>query len=397
MSLNPASPAMARAINDRMALDLLFGHKKLSATQLRELTGLSRPSVADLLERLQQEELIEVVGEGGRKRRGPNAKLYGLIPGRAHLAGVDVRDGAVDAAVANIAGDTVATARRPIDEGVRLSEQIRATVRDAAESAGTDPGRLHTVVIGAPGAVDQATGELGPGYEFPGWDADFLPELVDGLDVPIVLENEVNLAGVVELRHGAAKGRQDLAVLWLDRSVGASIILDGRLRQGASGGAGEVGKLAVPGAPPPVAGKAAGGFHSLVTTAAVRLLAAEHGFTDGGAGEAVARACASDTPAARDLITALADRIALGALALIATIDPGMIVLAGQIGIAGGDRLSDRVAERLATMHAMPVEVRPTALRDSPIVGGAVETALSIAHDDLFGGVAALDLYETGT
>ena len=119
MSVNPASPAMARAINDRMALDLLFEHKKLSAPQLRELTGLSRPSVADLLERLQENELIAVVGESGKKRRGPNAKLYGLVPDLAYLAGVDVRLGHVGIALSDITGNILATFRRPIDEEQR--------------------------------------------------------------------------------------------------------------------------------------------------------------------------------------------------------------------------------------------------------------------------------------
>ena len=183
---------MARAINDRMALDLLFEHKKLSAPQLRELTGLSRPSVADLLERLQENELIAVVGESGKKRRGPNAKLYGLVPDLAYLAGVDVRLGHVGIALSDITGNILATFRRPI------ADLIEQAVRDAARQADAGTEKLHTVVIGAPGAVDQETGELGYGYEFPDWDAELLPKLVDALDVPIVLENEVNLAGLVD-------------------------------------------------------------------------------------------------------------------------------------------------------------------------------------------------------
>lgn len=49
----PASPSTARAINDRLALRLLQQDGPLTATQLKTLTGLSRPTVADLVERLQ--------------------------------------------------------------------------------------------------------------------------------------------------------------------------------------------------------------------------------------------------------------------------------------------------------------------------------------------------------
>ncbi|WP_241684530.1 hypothetical protein [Actinomadura sp. J1-007] len=41
--MQTATPAMARAINDRLALDLLLEQGPLTAPQLRALTGLSRP------------------------------------------------------------------------------------------------------------------------------------------------------------------------------------------------------------------------------------------------------------------------------------------------------------------------------------------------------------------
>lgn len=80
-AMKTATPAMARAINDRLALDLLLERGPLSAPQLRELTGLSRPTVSDLIERLTQSGLIEVTGESGEDRRGPNARVYGLVAG----------------------------------------------------------------------------------------------------------------------------------------------------------------------------------------------------------------------------------------------------------------------------------------------------------------------------
>lgn len=60
----PASPSTARAINDRLALRLLQ-EGPLTAGQLKQLTGLSRPTVADLVERLAAAGLIAVVGEAG--------------------------------------------------------------------------------------------------------------------------------------------------------------------------------------------------------------------------------------------------------------------------------------------------------------------------------------------
>ncbi|MEV4067402.1 winged helix-turn-helix domain-containing protein, partial [Nonomuraea dietziae] len=100
--MKTATPAMARAINDRLALDLLLEQGPLTAPQLRELTGLSRPTVADLIERLRAAGLIEAAGEYGEDRRGPNARLYGVVADRAHVAGVDIRRTGIAVTVAHV-------------------------------------------------------------------------------------------------------------------------------------------------------------------------------------------------------------------------------------------------------------------------------------------------------
>lgn len=75
-----ASPRTARAINDRLALELLQQEGPLTATQLKELTGLSRPSVSDLVERLGAAGLVEIVGEAGARRRAPTPACTGSSP-----------------------------------------------------------------------------------------------------------------------------------------------------------------------------------------------------------------------------------------------------------------------------------------------------------------------------
>ena len=174
-------------------------------------------------------------------------------------------------------------------------------------------------------------------------------------------------------------------MLWLDRSVGASVILDGALRHGASGGAGEVGKLALPGAHLPAPGRASGGLHSLVSNDAVLALAADNGLEAGPVAEVVARACEADDMSSAAFVDSLAARIALGALGLVAVVDPGLIVLAGDVGQAGDAVLADRVAAHLGTLDATVTDIVPSRLPDNPVVTGALLSALHIARDDVFG------------
>ncbi|WP_371501995.1 ROK family transcriptional regulator [Kitasatospora sp. NBC_00374] len=391
-----ATPSTARAINDRLALDLLLERGPLTASELRSLTGLSRPTVADLLERLQRAGLVAPAGESAQLRRGPNARLYALAADRAHLAAIDIRSTGVTLVVADLTGRTLATAEIPAgpDDQDLAGRTVRALL-DAAAEAGAD--RLHTVAVGAPGLVDPATGELNNSGQLPRWHTDLLAALrsstgVEALErAEVILENEVNLAGIAEHRLGAAVGRDTFALLWLGHGVGAAVVLDGRLRRGASGGTGEIGFLPVPGtAVLPSATGCEGGFHSLVGSAAVCALAERHGLVvEPGAGpvqqaELVLRQAV--TAGAGAFLEELAERIAIGAAAICVVLDPGCVVLGGELGRAGGAELAELVERRLAALSPFRTEVRAGTAGGGAVLAGAVLTAGDAARRDLFGG-----------
>ncbi|MCZ0211066.1 ROK family transcriptional regulator [Streptomyces achromogenes] len=413
----PASPSTARALNDRLALRLLQQEGPLTAGQLKQLTGLSRPTVADLVDRLTAAGLIQVVGESGEQRRGPNARLYGIVAGRAHLAALDVRTEGVLVLVSDLLGRVLAEASAPIggDTGTGPAvEQAVAAVERAVKEGGAD--RLHTVGIGAPGLIDPATGDLRDSAGLPAWHRSLVAALQDRLPgARVTVENETNLAALAEQREGAARDRDTFVLLWLGHGVGAAVVLDGTLRRGASGGTGEIGFLPVPGTDTlPSATDCDGGFHSLAGAAAVVSLAADCGLpapgpeggaaaadgTEGAGGaaravrgaadgsgaarvvrDAVARASAAD----ERFLRALADRVAVGAASVVAVLDPGCVVLGGEIGRAGGAVLAGLVEERLRRMSPLATEVRASGLGGAAVLRGALITARERAQDELFG------------
>ncbi|MEU5084608.1 MULTISPECIES: ROK family transcriptional regulator [Streptomyces] len=435
----PASPSTARALNDRLALRLLQQEGPLTAGQLKQLTGLSRPTVADLVDRLTAAGLITVVGESGEQRRGPNARLYGIVAGRAHLAALDVRTEGVLVLVSDLLGRVLAEASAPIggDTGTGPAvEQAVAAVERAVKEGGAD--RLHTVGIGAPGLIDPATGDLRDSAGLPAWHRSLVAALQDRLPgARVTVENETNLAALAEQREGAARDRDTFVLLWLGHGVGAAVVLDGSLRRGASGGTGEIGFLPVPGTSTlPSATDCGGGFHSLTGAAAVVSLAAEYGLpasetvdlptsemgglpasetvdlpvdgpvnvpVDGSADAAGAvravRGAADEPEAARVVrgavarasaaderfLRALADRIAVGAASVVAVLDPGCVVLGGEVGRAGGAVLAGLVGERLRRMSPLPTEVRASGLGGTAVLRGALLTARERAQDELFG------------
>ncbi|BDH11457.1 ROK family transcriptional regulator [Streptomyces hygroscopicus] len=398
-----ASPTTARLINDRLALQLLQSEGALTAGQLKTLTGLSRPTVADLVERLQEAGLIAVVGESGAQRRGPNARLYGIVADRAHLVGLDLRTHSVTVAVADLLGEVRAERTVPIGPDDTPDAAVAAALAglDKALAAAGAP-HPHTIAVGAPGLVDPATGRLGGTDWIPSWHVALVGELRARRAVPVLLENEVNLAAIAEQRDGAAHDHDTFVLLWLGHGTGAAVVLDGTLRRGASGGTGEIGFLPVPGtAALPSASGCDGGFHSLAGSAAICALAAQHGLpaeavagpaaadapspdTDAPPAEAVVRAAVAAGDAGAAFLDALAARIALGVAAVCAVLDPGCVVLGGEIGSGGGEDLAGRVAGHLARLSPLRTDVRAGALGGRAVLRGAVLAARDAAQNELF-------------
>lgn len=379
----PATPATARAINDRLAVEQLLTRGPLTAAELKTLTGLSRPTISELLARLQAAGVVVAAGAADVVRRGPNARLYRLVAAGTLVAGLDVRADSVRLELADVTGTVVGSvalevSRDPADVGA-----LAATLAGEMTRSGQP---LHTIAVGAPGLVDPATGQLRESPGVPRWHAALIDALRQRLDVPVLVENEVNLAALAELRQGAGRDRDTFVLIWLGHGVGAGVVLDGRLRRGASGGTGEIGFLAVPGTGGiPSATGCQYGYHDLAGAAAVCALARRHQIDtppgdDAPAAEGAVAAAFAAGHRGELFLDALATNVALGAQAVSLVLDPGCLILGGEVGRAGGSALANRVATHLAAISPLPTEVRATQVAGSAVLAGAVRTALDTAR-----------------
>src|SRR5215468_9670256 len=168
MSRRPGTPRLLRAINDRSALELLLDRGPLTRPQLGALTGLSKPTASQLLVRLERRGLVEAIGqqEGGR---GPNARLYAVVPSCAYVGGVSAGPSGLCAEVADITGTVVGVACVDSPELADPVSLVRDAVVSATAVAGISPGRLRRIVIGTPGLVDPESGDLKFAWDLPGW------------------------------------------------------------------------------------------------------------------------------------------------------------------------------------------------------------------------------------
>jgi predicted NBD/HSP70 family sugar kinase len=299
-----------------------------------------------------------------------------------YAAGVDVGPDGITVAVADITGVVRGRSTVP-GSSDDLVDDLHKALCAATDEAGVPDGGLQAVVIGTPGVVDPETDALDLAVDIPAWSPAVPEALRRRLRCRVSVENDVNLAALAEQAHGGAGGADDFVLLWVSRGIGVGIVLGGRLHRGASGGAGEVGYLPVPGAalPTVVSDPRSSAFQSLVGGDAVRALAARHGLDDTDPAAAVRTAAAEpDHP----MLDELGDRLAVGVAAICAVLDPSLVVLSGDVGRAGGTALAGRIERAVPRIAPVHPAVRPTEVAGDAVLTGAIHVATRTAREAVF-------------
>ncbi|WP_100444248.1 ROK family transcriptional regulator [Glycomyces xiaoerkulensis] len=385
-SHTPGVPKLLRVLNDQAALQLLLDDGPQTRAQLAERTSMSKVTASQMMERLQGRGLVEVVGSksGGR---GPNASLYAAVPSFAYVVGVEIGPSSAHGACADFTGRIVGRAEATVEGSTDPVAVVRRVVLDAVDAAGVEMGKVARIELGTPGVIDPATGEIGFSWDLPAWHRGLLSALNEELPPEVSIENDVNLATVAEQRSGAAGGAGDFVYAWYGRGLGLGVILGGQLHRGATGAAGEIGFLPVPGGELPTGGVVTrlsqGSYQRVIGGQAVVEVGAKHGFEGTDPAEVVGAAVAAGEEGAACL-DEVAKGIALGIVASCVLLDPTVVVLGGPVGYAGGLDLAGRVAAQTVQLAPVNPSVVAGAVADEPVIRGAILLGLEAVRAGLF-------------
>ncbi len=241
----PATPSLVRAINLRTIFDVVHAGGSLSAPEVVRQTGLSRPTVADCMSQLLRLGLIRRSGRA-RGLPGPGAQLYEVEPRAGWVLSLDLGREWVRSALSNFTGATVATAAAPTSAATPATviTQLRQMSKRLTLDAGVDLDAVDQVVLGTPGVIRPGEAHFSLAPNLPGWESpDVVKEIREALAAPVAFENDINLAAIGEEVGGVARGVRDFVVISIGTGVGMGVVLDGEVRHGASGLAGEIAYL----------------------------------------------------------------------------------------------------------------------------------------------------------
>ncbi len=364
------TPAWLRATNTMTAMKLLIEHGPLTRNRLAELSGLSKPTAAQMVAGLEEAGLIRVAGEvsGGR---GPNAVSYAVCAERLVGVAIDITAEAITSTIVDATDSDHPVATLPFDGTEKRSAvmDVQRAIDASCDVAHVSSDAVGLVCIGLQAAVAQRADELSFTNTLPGWPTTGTRRHLEAeLGVTVTIDNDANLAAMAERAAGSAEDVDGFALLWLGEGIGLAIDVAGQVYRGASGGAGEIGYLTVP--------------HDAASL-------------DPGAEDLTALFGAS---AWRDLqstegpgaLRALAERVSLGLVPVLAVLDPERIVLGGPTGAEGGSALAAMVAARVASNTQWTPDVVASAVVHNPVLRGAREVLVAEVRDRLFHDVALI-------
>ncbi len=357
-----ATASLMRSINRAAILDLIRQHSPIARTVIAERLHMSLPTVMRIVDGLITEDLVcpcaETERTGGRQR--PllqfNGSSYAVVA-------VDLGGTKMFGAVADLAGNLEQEICIPsrTDNSDDSLERLCDVIDELLQTARSRGQRVRGIGVGAPGVTLSQEGIVTWAPSL-GWRNLPLKQILSRrFDLPVFVENDVNLSALGELGFGAGIGTRNLVCIAVGTGIGAGIIVGGTIHRGYHEAAGEIGYMLPERS---CLNQHYGQFGALETLASGigiaergrRLLSklSTPGSVDGLTAEDVFAAARQGETWAQEVVDETADYLSLSISAIQCLLDPDVIILSGGVA-ASSDLLIEPILERLrGTVPVLP-------------------------------------------
>jgi glucokinase len=163
------------------------------------------------------------------------------------LGGTNVRAAVMEWTTEKIVarGDNLPS--RAMDGVAQTAGQIALAAETALQKAQIDHTQVLGVGIAVPGHVKAREGVVmwAPNFKDQWKEVQIAQPVRDALNLPVIIGNDANLAALGEFTYGVGRAVRHLAMITLGTGIGGGLIVDGKLIEGADGGAGEIGHMII--------------------------------------------------------------------------------------------------------------------------------------------------------
>lgn len=388
---------MLRELGEQAVLETIFREGPITRPEIASATTLSKPTVSAAVSRLEQAGLVRAAGtRPGPRGRKPVAYVVSNRAG--FVLGGDIGGTNVRVAAADLFGEPICDFKQPTtkDGSRAVGVQVLEMISEVIEQAGGSHGRPLALGISAPGVIDRSSGRVTSlAYNVtPEGGFDPLEVIRDRFDLPVLVDNNVNLAAVGEKWFGLARGTSTVVYIAIGAGIGMGVIIDDELVRGAHGAAGEIAYLPLVGDPFDPRHRLHGGLEDEVAAEGILTAFNAHRDRDGDADSVssaheVFELAASGDRIAREVIGHVASRLGAAIATVCAILDPQLVVLGG--GIGSNPLLLRPVRGAAAALVPITARIETSLLGDRAALQGAIAVALQTVRAQLLSQGGAAD------
>ncbi|HEY6056555.1 MAG TPA: ROK family transcriptional regulator [Candidatus Limnocylindrales bacterium] len=237
-----ATHQATRVHNERLVLGIIYDAGPVSRADVARVTGLTRTTVSQVVDRLLESGFAREVGRG--PSTGGKAPILLEVADDARLlVGVDLGETRFHGALVNLRGEVRHSLEVPVEDrdGDRALDAAYCLVEELSASAHSP---LAGIGIGTPGIVDTESGTVIRSVNLDWRDLPLGDLVRERFGLPTYVANDSQAAALGEYVFGGASG-PNLIAIKVGLGIGAGIILNGSLFQGDGFGAGEIGHVTV--------------------------------------------------------------------------------------------------------------------------------------------------------
>ncbi|MFE7084330.1 ROK family glucokinase [Priestia megaterium] len=159
------------------------------------------------------------------------------------LVGVDIGGTTIKVAFLNQNGEIIKKWKIDTNKNHAIPTDIARSIEQELYHVGETKKKLIGIGVGAPGPINLTNGTVDIAVNL-GWENYPLKNYLEmETSLPVIVENDANIAAIGEMWKGAGQGVKDLICVTLGTGVGGGIISDGEIIHGTNGSGGEIGHI----------------------------------------------------------------------------------------------------------------------------------------------------------
>lgn len=244
--MQKGNAAYIKKMNQKLILKCVMNEQSTSRANISKKLALSKPTVSALVDELLEDDWIYETGNGEASTNGGRKPVNLMFnPEKSYIIGIDIGGTNVASGITDLNGKVCAYRDFPTQVNLEhnLFVGIKQSVKSMIQELGIDESKILGLGVGIPGITNVKEGTVKEAPALKWKDFPIRERLKEIFDLPIYIDNDVNINALGEHWKGVGRNKKNLIYIAIGTGIGSGIMINGKLYRGSNYSAGEIGYL----------------------------------------------------------------------------------------------------------------------------------------------------------